>query len=218
MKSDEVWFHGSVAFLAPEKKKRASAIRRRLERNPFLEEPPALLGSSPYEQRRKQWRDQVKIFLEACYKETKSVLGEEEARQLFAETPPPAPKLKRGHQAGGTRSRGRLLPNLSAVLLREYDEYLVRHTEDDRRKAPRETAEQLYADGKGAQYGQSALAIEKHLRRLLIERDRRREEAAGRHREAAEQHQRLIDAYKRQTGQDFPQGLLTTQGLVADNE
>jgi len=206
MKSDDkICFHGSVAFLAPEKKNRASAIRLRLERNPFLEEPPGLLESSPYEQRLKLRRDRTKIFLKACFKEAMSVFGEEEARQLFAEA---APKRKRGGQEGKTRSP--LLADLPAVLLQTY--YEVLQDEDTpKAEAVGKVAKQLFAKDR-MKYGHSKAAIERHLRRLLNKQKRRSVEAA-------EEHQRLLDAYKRQTGQDFPQGLLAgTQGLVADNE
>lgn len=204
MKGGDIAFHGGAVFLIPEKIQRLGAGRRRLERNPFLEPLPGLLTEAPDE--RSQWRARARKFLRACYNEAKGRLGEDEARALFVEAPP---KRKRGHQEGETGRPG-LFEDRNARLLAAYDEWARgAQTERERGAIPRQLAERLYAAGKGARYGASVDAIARHLRRLLKAR-------APRAAESAEQHRRLLEAYKATTGEDLRSTLLSS--ALADNK
>jgi hypothetical protein len=198
--SDDIGFYGSCVFLVTDKSRRAATARRRLDHNPFLEPSPGLLIETDEE--RTRWRADARKYLRACYREAEQRLGEDEARTLFTGA---VTRRKRGQQKGKTR--GRLLPDLRAVLLEAYDNFAA--TIRDKKRSgtiPRELARQFSAEG--PQYGQSTPAIERHIRRLLKERERRPTESA-------EQHLRLRKALKRRFGEELPRSLLST---LADNE
>jgi hypothetical protein len=162
------------------------------ERNPFHEPLPGLLGEAEDDHNR--WLEAASEFLRGLFKDAKLRVGEDEARRLFVR----ATKRRRGEH--GRQQVGRS-PTRDADLLYAYDE-AIRHAQTDRerRATPRHLAGRLAAES-GPRYGNSAQAIERHLRRLLADRKRQAEASA-------ELFRQWREAYKEATGREPEPGLL----------
>jgi hypothetical protein len=204
MNREDIRFHGGSVVLVTEKTRRGASALRRLDRNPFREPLPSLLSDDADD--RSRWRAHARKFLRAWYNQAKLRLGEDEARDLFAEA---VPKRRRGRRKGEAGRSG-LLPNLDSVLLGAYDER-VRTAKDNKERAslPRWLGENLYDKGRGAKFGTSDKAIQRHLRRLLAKRERHDAESAA-------ETQKLREAYRATTGQELPASLI--ESFVADSK
>lgn len=104
-------------------------------------------------------RAQVRIAASALFGDFVAAFGEHRARTEWAaisKRPRGAPKGSRDHER-------------DAALLRVFDAFSEGHPDAERPKLPRRLSEQLHAKVPRL-FGQSAVAIEKHIRRLLKRR------------------------------------------------
>jgi hypothetical protein len=199
MKTSKIGFHGGAVFLMPERRKRIGSGRRRLERNPFLEPQPSLLGTSESDLNR--WKAAAGKFLKEAFKDATERIGEEAARKLFANAAP----LRRGRRKG--QRNAVLYPDVDARLLSVYDERAALINDAaGLRSLPHRLAVELYADGKGTGYGANATAIEWHIRRALRKRLAERKKIR-------EQSDALRAVYREEFGKDFSDGTLLTPAM-----
>lgn len=137
----------------------------RPQRWPELPSPDLFGASSEWD----TLADTLPGFVRKVYREAVALLGEDEAKALFAKT------VSKGR---GKRGRGKnLAPNRDAFLLREYDRlcWLVRRGAGpiEESRLLRTLARSLHKGCPG-QYGATAQAIEWRLRALLRERRKQR--------------------------------------------
>lgn len=124
--------------------------------------PPSVLGLGFWEEEEKALAASLPDFVRKVYEHTVLILGEDEARALFAGT---ATK-KRGERGPGRA----LAANRDPFLLREYDRYQrafarARLPSRAASRIPRLLAQDLHQAAPG-RFGASSDAIEKQIRRL----------------------------------------------------
>lgn len=105
-------------------------------------------------------RTETREMMAICFQQVVSQLGEAEARRCWAEV-----AKRKGRKCG--KPKGTTNPSRDAAILAHYDYWVRRHPDNkSRRGAPRFVGNYLAAIFPG-QYGASACAIEKKLRRRL---------------------------------------------------
>jgi len=112
------------------------------------------------EETRRRWVAVAQKTLRELFDDAAARLGEAEARRLFIAA------TKRGRGVHGKRRKG-LLPDRDRILLAFYDIEAERQAPQDRGTIPRLLAERLHASNRRGQFGPTAEAIQRHLRRLL---------------------------------------------------